>query len=173
MIIGLSAELIETDKHPLVYADWMDAGDSAPTILIYGHYDVQPAVMEDGWDHDPFDPIEKDGKIYARGADDNKGQFFAHIKAVESILKADGTLTFNVKFILEGEEESGGASIAKFVPNNTDKLKADVCVVSDSSFLDDTTPSVLYGLRGLVAHGITHHRTQWRFTQWVLWWRGT
>ena len=149
--IGLSAELIETDKHPLVYADWMNAGDSAPTILIYGHYDVQPAVMEDGWDHDPFDPIEKDGKIFARGADDNKGQFFAHIKAIESILKADGKLTFNVKFILEGEEESGGKSIAKFVPENTDKLKADVCVVSDSSFLDENTPSILYGLRGSVA----------------------
>ena len=149
--IGLTAELIKTDNHPLVYAEWMNAGETAPTILIYGHYDVQPATMEDGWDHDPFDPIEKDGKIYARGADDNKGQFFAHIKAVESILKANGQLGFNVKFILEGEEESGGESIAKYVPEHTDKLKADVCVVSDSSFLDETTPAILYGLRGMVA----------------------
>lgn len=148
--IGLSAELITTDKHPLVYAEWLGAGESAPTILIYGHYDVQPASMEDGWDHDPFDPIEKDGNIYARGADDNKGQFFAHVKAVESALSADELPNYNIKFIIEGEEESGGESIAKYVPENADKLKADVCVVSDSSFLDDKTPSILYGLRGIL-----------------------
>lgn len=149
--IGLSAELITTDNHPLVYAEWLGAGESAPTILIYGHYDVQPASMEDGWDHDPFDPIEKDGNIYARGADDNKGQFFAHVKAVESVLSADESPNYNIKFIIEGEEESGGESIAKYVPENANKLKADVCVVSDSSFLDEKTPSILYGLRGILA----------------------
>src|SRR5690606_34812945 len=100
-------EIIQTEGHPTVYGDWLHAGDDKPTILIYGHYDVQPAAKEDGWDHDPFDPVEKDGKLYARGSSDDKGQVFAHVKAVESVLAAERKLPVNVKFIIEGEEEIG------------------------------------------------------------------
>lgn len=149
--IGLTAEVIPTQGHPLVYAEWLKAGPDAKTLLIYGHYDVQPAVMEDGWDSDPFEPVEKDGAIYARGADDNKGQFFAHVKAVEAILAARGALPLNIKIILEGEEESGGESIAQYVRERAARLAADVCVISDSSILTPDQPSIVYALRGITA----------------------
>lgn len=146
--IGLTAELIETDRHPLVYGEWLDAGDDKPTVLFYGHYDVQPAKLEDGWDHEPFDPIEKDGCLYARGASDDKGQFLIHLKAVESILESEGTLPVNVKFIIEGEEESGGESIEDFVINHSDRLKADAVVVSDTSMATTEEPVIVVALRG-------------------------
>lgn len=149
--IGLSAEVIPAQGHPLVYAEWLKAGPDARTLLIYGHYDVQPAALEDGWDSDPFEPVEKNGAIYARGADDNKGQFFAHVKAVESILAARGALPLNIKIILEGEEESGGESIARYVAESGARLAADVCVISDSSILTPDQPSIVYALRGIAA----------------------
>lgn len=146
--IGLTTELIETERHPLVYAEWMGAGSDAPTILIYGHYDVQPAVKEDGWNSDPFEPVERDGKIYARGATDDKGQTFTHIKAVESILKTEGELPVNVKIIIEGEEESGSRGIARYVSEHHERLQADFCVISDTSMGEIEKPMIVYALRG-------------------------
>lgn len=148
--VGLRAERIDTQRHPLVYAEWLEAGD-APTVLIYGHYDVQPAVIEDGWDSDPFEPVERDGKIYARGATDDKGQFFAHVKAIESLLKTGSRLPVNVKLIIEGEEEAGSVSILRFVGEQPDKLRANVCVISDTSMTHIAQPEMVYALRGGVA----------------------
>jgi acetylornithine deacetylase/succinyl-diaminopimelate desuccinylase-like protein len=148
--IGLSAELIETaGQHPMVYAEWIGAGADAKTVLIYGHYDVQPAVMEDGWETEPFVPVEKNGFIWARGSTDDKGQVFAHIKAVESLLKTEGKLPVNVKFIIEGEEESGGEAIDRYVKSAAGtRLKADACVISDGSMLDIRQPIITNALRG-------------------------
>ncbi len=148
--MGLASEIIPTQRHPLVYAEWLGAGADKPTVLIYGHYDVQPASKSDGWDTEPFDPTVKDNVLYARGATDDKGQFFTHLKAVEALLKTEGTLPVNVKFIIEGEEESGGESIAKFVKEHGNKLSADVCVISDTSMSNIETPVIVYGLRGIV-----------------------
>jgi len=149
--IGLDAELIKTQRHPLVYAEWLGAGEDKPTILFYGHYDVQPASLEDGWDTEPFEPTEKDGFIYARGVSDDKGQFFIHVKAVESILTSYGELPVNVKFIIEGEEESGGESIEAYVKNHSDRLGADVVVVSDTSMATTDQPVIVTALRGGVS----------------------
>jgi acetylornithine deacetylase/succinyl-diaminopimelate desuccinylase-like protein len=146
--IGLTAELIETDRHPLVYGEWLGAGQDKPTVLFYGHYDVQPASLDDGWHNEPFEPTEKDGFIYARGVADDKGQFMIHLKAVESILKSEGTLPVNVKFIIEGEEESGGESIEAYVKNHSDRLKADAIVVSDTSMATTEEPVIVVALRG-------------------------
>ena len=149
--MGLKTELIETERHPLVYAEWLEAGADAPTLLIYGHYDVQPAVMADGWATEPFEPVEKDGKLYARGATDDKGQFFTHVKAVDALLQAEGTLPVNVKFILEGEEESGSGSISRFLNEHPERLQADVCVISDTSMSHIDQPEIVSGLRGGIA----------------------
>ncbi len=154
--IGLETELIEIEgHHPLVYAEWMGAGEDAKTVLIYGHYDVQPAVMEDGWDTDPFEPVEKDGFLYARGSTDDKGQFYTHIKAVESYLKSGENLPVNVKFIIEGEEESGGEGISQYVKNCGDKLSADVCIISDTSMQTVDAPVIINALRGGVTLEVT------------------
>lgn len=150
--IGLeNVELMPTAGHPAVYSDWLHAGDPAPTILIYGHYDVQPAVKEDGWTNEPFDPTVIDGKIYARGSSDDKGQMFIHIKAVESILAAEKTLPVNIKFIIEGEEEIGSPNLPALIKANREKLSADVCVISDTGMNDLNQPLIINGLRGLVA----------------------
>lgn len=147
--LGLEAELITLEgQYPLVYAEYMGAGEDAKTVLVYGHYDVQPATMEDGWDTAPFEPVEIDGKIYARGATDDKGQFFTHVKAVEALLKSDEPLPVNVKFIIEGEEESGSRAIKQFVEEQGEKLAADVCVVSDTSMAKIEQPVIINGLRG-------------------------
>lgn len=148
--IGLRAERIDTQRHPMVYAEWMNAGD-APTVLIYGHYDVQPADKGDGWHTAPFEPVEHEGKIYARGATDDKGQFFAHVKAVEALLQADGKLPVNVKFIIEGEEEAGSASIRHFIDTQPDQLQADVCIISDTSMVNIDQPVIINALRGGIA----------------------
>lgn len=153
---GLSTELIEIEgHHPLVYAEWMGAGTDAKTVLIYGHYDVQPAVMEDGWDTNPFEPIEKDGSLYARGATDDKGQFLTHAKAVESLLQSDDGLAVNVKFIIEGEEEFGGEAISEYVKESGDKLAADVCVISDSGMQTIEQPVIINALRGGIGIEVT------------------
>lgn len=141
---------IKTDGHPLVYGEWLGA-KGKPTILIYGHYDVQPADPYELWDNDPFEPVIKDGKIYARGADDNKGQNLIHIKSVEAYLKVHGELPVNVKFLIEGEEEAGGESIEKFIKDKKNKklLKCDAVLISDTSMYAPNIPTITYGLRGL------------------------
>lgn len=148
--IGLTTvEVVDTAGHPIVYAEWLGAGADAPTVLIYGHYDVQPAEMADGWTSDPFEPVERDGKVYARGSSDDKGQAFAHIKAIESLLTTQGKLPVNVKLVIEGEEEISSINLGSFVTANRDRLAADVCVISDTSILAVDQPSIVYALRGL------------------------
>ena len=143
-------EIIPTAGHPLVYAEWLHA-PGKPTILLYGHYDVQPPDPLELWHTPPFEPAIRDGNIYARGSSDDKGQFYMHIKAVETLRALNGgVLPVNVKFMIEGEEEIGGAAIAKYVPQNTDKLKADVALVSDTSLYAEGIPTLCIGLRGLV-----------------------
>jgi acetylornithine deacetylase/succinyl-diaminopimelate desuccinylase-like protein len=143
--------VLPTARHPVAYGDWLHAGPGSPTVLIYGHYDVQPAEVADGWDNDPFDPVERDGKLYARGASDDKGQMFVHIKAVESMLRSEGTLPVNVKFLIEGEEEIGSPNLVSFLEANRELLRADVCVISDTGIVSIDQPSIIYALRGLVA----------------------
>lgn len=142
-------EVIPTDGNPLVYADWLHAGDDRPTVLIYGHYDVQPVDPLDEWETPPFEPDIRNDNIYARGSADDKGQVYIHVKAVEALLQSEGALPVNVKFIVEGEEEAGSGALTAFVPANTDKLAADVCLISDSHILAPDQPSILYGLRGM------------------------
>jgi acetylornithine deacetylase/succinyl-diaminopimelate desuccinylase-like protein len=144
-----SAKVMPTAGHPVVYAEWMGAGKDKPTVLVYGHYDVVPAVKEDGWDNPPFEPVEKDGKIYARGATDDKGQLFIHVKALESYLEANDGAPVNVKFLIEGEEEVSSPNLAPFIKTNLDMLKADVCVISDSSMRSMQEPAVTHSLRGM------------------------
>jgi acetylornithine deacetylase/succinyl-diaminopimelate desuccinylase-like protein len=143
-----NARIMPTAGHPVVYGEWGGAGPDRPTVLVYGHYDVVPAAMEDGWDAPPFEPVEKDGKIYARGATDDKGQLFIHVKALESCLKTGGA-PVNVKFMLEGEEEVSSPNLRPFLEANLDLLKADVCVISDSSMRTIEEPAILHSLRGM------------------------
>jgi len=144
-----SVEIIHTDKHPLVYADWLHA-PGKPTVLCYGHYDVQPADPLELWKTLPFEPSVRDGSIYGRGAADDKGQMYMHVKAVETLRAVNGTLPVNLKFLIEGEEEVGGESIAKYVAENPQKLKADVALVSDTALYAPGIPTLTIGLRGLV-----------------------
>ena len=145
-----NVEVIRTNKHPLVYADWLHA-PGKPTVLCYGHYDVQPPDPVELWHSPPFEPSVRDGNIYARGACDDKGQMFMHVKAAE-VLRAmnDGKLPVNLKFLIEGEEEVGGDSITNYVPAHKDKLKADVALVSDTELFADGVPTLCVGLRGLM-----------------------
>lgn len=153
--IGLeNVEILETGGHPVVYADWLHAGESAPTILVYGHYDVQPAVVIDGWLHDPFQPEIRDGKLYARGAADDKGQVMIQLKALECLLATGGS-PVNVKYLIEGEEEIGSPYLAPFIRANQDKLRADICLISDTGILRPDQPSLVYALRGLVTMQLT------------------
>ncbi len=147
--IGIEhVELCETGGHPIVYAEHMvDA--SRPTVLVYGHYDVQPPDPLDLWNSPPFEPVTKDGVLYARGSSDDKGQMFMHVKAAESYLKAGKELPVNLKFLIEGEEESGSVHLAPFIENNKEKLAADVVLISDTSLFAEGVPSITYGLRGL------------------------
>jgi acetylornithine deacetylase/succinyl-diaminopimelate desuccinylase-like protein len=143
-------EIVRTEKHPLVYADWLHS-PGKPTVLCYGHYDVQPPDPLDLWKSPPFEPSIRDGNIYARGAADDKGQMYTHIKAVEALRAVShGNLPVNVKFLIEGEEEVGGESISKYVPVNQDKLKSDVALVSDTELFADGIPTLCVGLRGLI-----------------------
>lgn len=142
-------EIIATAKHPLVYADWLHA-PGKPTVLCYGHYDVQPPDPLEEWISPPFEPVERDGNLYARGSADDKGQMYMHIKAVEALLATSGTLPVNLRFLIEGEEEVGGESVAKFVAENPARLKADVALVSDTELFAEDLPTLCIGLRGLV-----------------------
>ncbi|HVT15877.1 MAG TPA: dipeptidase [Thermoanaerobaculia bacterium] len=146
---GLAAERIETEGHPLVYGEWKGA-PGKPTVLFYGHYDVQPVDPVELWRHPPFEPTQEGDKLVARGATDDKGQSFAHIKGVAASLAARGTLPVNVKFLVEGEEEAGGASIEKYVREDGGKrLACDCVVISDSSMYAPGRPALVYGLRGI------------------------
>ena len=141
------AEVIASDGNPVVFGEKMINPD-LPTVLVYAHYDVMPVDPIELWDTVPFEPIVKEGKIYARGANDDKGQGFMHAKAFESMVKS-GTLPCNVKFMIEGEEEVGSPSLAKWCTEHKEMLKADVILVSDTSMVDPKTPSITVGLRGL------------------------
>jgi acetylornithine deacetylase/succinyl-diaminopimelate desuccinylase-like protein len=142
-------EIIPTGRHPLVYADWLHA-PGKPTVLCYGHYDVQPADPLELWVTPPFEPTERNGNLYARGAVDDKGQMYMHVKAIEALRAVNGTLPVNVKFLVEGEEEVGGASIAKYVAEHPEKLRADVALVSDTAMYAEGMPTLCIGLRGLI-----------------------
>ena len=142
------AEIFETPRHPIVYGEWLGA-PGKPTILFYGHYDVQPEDPVALWTTPAFTPTIRDGRLYARGASDDKGQFIIHVNALEAHLKTSGTCPVNVKFLLEGEEEIGSPNLEPFVKKNAALLKCDAVVVSDSAMFDKKTPSIVRGLRGL------------------------
>lgn len=144
-----NVQVIKTERHPLVYADWLHAGQDTPTVLIYGHYDVQPPEPLELWESPPFDPVIRDNYIYARGAADDKGQIYIHVKAVEAYLKTAGRLPVNVKFIVEGEEEIGSRNLYHFIAENGALLSADSALVSDSAILGKGKPALVYGLRGI------------------------
>lgn len=138
----------ETSGYPVVYGDWLHA-EGAPTILVYGHYDVQPVDPLHLWETPPFEATVRDNKLYARGASDDKGQVFMHIKAVEAVLKSFGSLPVNIKFMIEGEEEIGSPSLERYIIEQKEKLKSDIIVISDTGMVGPGQPAILYGLRGL------------------------
>ena len=148
-----NCQIFETEGHPIVYGEKI-INENFPTILVYGHYDVQPADPYDLWESDPFEPIVKttsihpEGAIFARGACDDKGQMYMHLKAFEAMMKTD-TLMCNVKFMIEGEEEVGSENLENFIREQKDLLKADVVLVSDTGIISNDTPSICVGLRGL------------------------
>jgi acetylornithine deacetylase/succinyl-diaminopimelate desuccinylase-like protein len=146
--MGLRAELIPTKGHPIVYAENLHS-PGRPTVLIYGHYDVQPPEPLELWLSPPFEPTVRDGNLYARGATDDKGQMFTHLKAAEAWLKAGGGLPVNVKFLIEGEEEVGGANLEVYVAQNRERLRCDYAVISDTSQFAPGMPAITYGLKGL------------------------
>ncbi|MEH7107707.1 dipeptidase [Bacillus sp. JJ1764] len=149
--IGMEhVETIQTKGHPIIYGDWIHQ-ENAPTVLVYGHYDVQPVDPVHLWETPPFEPTIRDEKIFARGATDDKGQTFLHIKAVETLLNLENKLPVNVKFCIEGEEEIGSPNLAPFLLDNKDKLSCDVVVISDSDMWDRGVPAITYSLRGLCA----------------------
>ena len=149
--IGMEqVEVITTPGHPLVYAEWLRA-PGKPTCLCYGHYDVQPPDPLDEWKSPPFDPTERDGNLYARGAVDDKGQMYMHVKALEALFRSNkGKLPINIRLILEGEEEVGGEQIARFIREHPDRLKADFALVSDTEMFAPELPTLCVGLRGMI-----------------------
>ena len=148
--IGLeNVEVIATQGHPLVYGDWLHASGK-PTVLCYGHYDVQPPDPLDEWKSPPFEPTERNQNLYARGAVDDKGQMYMHLKSIEALMRSTGKLPLNVRLIVEGEEEVGGESIAKFVREHSGRLKADFALVSDTEMFAPDLPTLCVGLRGMV-----------------------
>jgi acetylornithine deacetylase/succinyl-diaminopimelate desuccinylase-like protein len=152
--IGLqNVRVLETPGNPIVYGDWLSAA-GAPTILFYGHYDVQPVDPVELWESPPFEATVREGEIYARGAADDKGQVFMHFKAIEAHIKEAGRLPLNIKVFLEGEEEVGSLHLDQFVRDHKPMLAADVVVISDSAMFDRGVPSICYGLRGLVYYQI-------------------
>ena len=141
-------ELFETPGNPIVYGEHCPHKDK-PTVLIYGHYDVQPSDPDDLWETAPFEPTIKDGNIYARGSSDDKGQSFTHVKAVESFVKTGQPIPVNVKFILEGEEEIGSPNLVPFIESHKELLECDMVLISDTAMFGKDQPSITYGLRGL------------------------
>lgn len=143
-----NAAIYETDGHPVVYADWLHA-EGKPTVLIYGHYDVQPAEPLELWTTPPFEPDVRGDDIFARGSVDDKGQVHLHLKGIESLMKTAGSLPLNVKIIIEGEEEVGSPNLVPFLLKNTELLSCDTVMISDTPMYDYDMPSITYGLRGL------------------------
>src|SRR5699024_8545906 len=141
-------KLFETDGNPIVFAELMTDPEAA-TVLVYGHYDVQPPEPLDQWDSSPFEPSIRNGDIYARGSSDDKGQSYTHVKALESYLKSDEDFPVNIKFILEGEEEIGSPHLVPFIEEHQDILECDMVLISDTAMFAEDTPSLTYGLRGL------------------------
>jgi acetylornithine deacetylase/succinyl-diaminopimelate desuccinylase-like protein len=146
--MGVTAELIDTPGHPIVYGERLEA-PGKPTLLVYGHYDVQPPEPLEPWLSPPFEPTLRDGNLYARGATDDKGQMFTHLKAAEAWLRTVGKLPINVKFLIEGEEEVGGVNLEAYVAANREKLRCDCAVISDTSQFAPGLPAITYGLKGL------------------------
>jgi len=138
----------QTSGHPVVYGEWLHA-EGKPTILFYGHYDVQPVDPLDLWESEPFSPVIRDNKLFARGASDDKGQVFMHLKMLEALFATEGTLPVNVKFIYEGEEEIGSPNLPAYVEEHKEKLAADLILISDTGLYAPGKPAVCYGLRGL------------------------
>jgi acetylornithine deacetylase/succinyl-diaminopimelate desuccinylase-like protein len=146
---GLAAEVLDTPRHPIVLGEWRGAGDDEPTILIYGHYDVQPVEPLDLWESPPFEPDVRGDRIYCRGIADDKGQLFLHVKALEAHLATRGNLPVNVIFLAEGEEEIGSPSLVPFVREHRARLACDAVVISDTSMFSPELPSLLFSLRGI------------------------
>lgn len=146
---GFTASLEETPGHPIVLAEWRGAGPGAPTLLVYGHYDVQPAEPLELWTSPAFEPAVRDGRIYARGSVDDKGQLYLHVKALQAHLAVRGTLPVNVIVLAEGEEEVGSVNLEHFLEQNRERLRCDGVVISDSTMFAPGTPSILSSLRGL------------------------
>jgi acetylornithine deacetylase/succinyl-diaminopimelate desuccinylase-like protein len=146
--LKLTCDLVETAGHPIVLAETPKV-DGAPTVLVYGHYDVQPPDPLNEWTSPPFEPTIRDGNLYARGATDDKGQMLTHVLSVESWMKSEGKLPINVKLLIEGEEEVGSENLDKFIETNRERLKCDVVVISDTSQFADGVPAITYGLRGI------------------------
>jgi acetylornithine deacetylase/succinyl-diaminopimelate desuccinylase-like protein len=147
--LGGQVSVEPTAGHPIVVGEWRDAGPAAPTLLIYGHYDVQPAEPLDLWETPAFEPDVRDGRIYARGSVDDKGQLYVHLKAIEAHMKTNGRLPINVIFLVEGEEEVGSANLLPFVNAHRDRLAADYVVISDSGMIGPGRPTIGASLRGL------------------------
>lgn len=144
-----SVEVYHTQGNPIVYAEYLNAGKDKPTVLIYGHYDVQPVDPLKLWKNPPFEPTIKNGKIYARGTTDDKGQLFIHLKSLEAYFKSVNSLPINVKLLFEGEEEVGSPNLEKFLDDNKELLKCNYVIISDTSMYAKGLPSICYGLRGL------------------------
>lgn len=148
--LGMASEVIPTEGHPVVYGELAEAGEEAPTLLVYGHYDVQPVEPLDEWETPPFEPSERDGRLYGRGTADDKGQVHIHIAALQAYREAEEKLPVNLKFLIEGEEEIGSVNLENFIRDNTERLACDVAVISDTPMLAEDLPSVTVGLRGMV-----------------------
>jgi acetylornithine deacetylase/succinyl-diaminopimelate desuccinylase-like protein len=147
---GIKAELLETGKHPAVFADTGPSDKKGPTVLVYGHYDVQPVGEVAKWQSPPFEPTIRDGRIYARGSADDKGQVVTHLFAAEAWMKAAGKLPGRVKFLIEGEEEIGSPNLESIIRKNKDRLACDYVALSDTAKLDEAIPAITYGTKGLV-----------------------
>jgi acetylornithine deacetylase/succinyl-diaminopimelate desuccinylase-like protein len=154
---GLSAEIIETPGHPIVLGEWRGAGPDASTVLIYGHYDVQPPEPLELWTSPPFEPTERDGRIYARGSADDKGQLYMHVKALEAFHATGTPLPINVIVLAEGEEEVGSPNLVPFVEANAGRLACDIVLISDTGMYAEGLPSVGFSLRGLAYFEIHVH----------------
>jgi acetylornithine deacetylase/succinyl-diaminopimelate desuccinylase-like protein len=153
-LIGMGIEHVEvseTGGHPIVYGDWLHAEASdAPTVVVYGHYDVQPVDPLELWDKPPFEPVVADGRVYGRGAADDKGQIHIHLAAAEAWLRTTGRLPLNLRFVFEGEEESGSVHLDEWLATNQERLQADLAVISDTGFFEGNLPAITVGLRGLM-----------------------
>src|SRR5207244_6131231 len=148
--VGLKSEVVPTAGHPVVWAR-NEQRPGRRTVLIYGHYDVQPPDRLELWDSPPFEPVLKNGYVFARGATDNKGQILSHIIGIQETIEQNGDLPVNLQLVIEGEEEIGSAHLGSFLEENRDRLKSDVAVISDTGMIARGTPTLSYGLRGVTA----------------------